>query len=135
MFPCCLDHFLPDLHLTPHGIICKEGEIDLLVFDRSFLDAPFSNCINQFASTTDKIELQRGIAMTSHLVQTCNLLTSHPSKEILIFDDYTSGALRHVKLHPQVATAHVHSIVQTLCVPIGPVFVANVSSHNWEAFS
>ena len=88
----------------------KRRQNDRLVFDGSFLQTPFSTCINQFALTTDEIKLQYGIAMTRHLVQMRNLRISHPSKEILPFDDDASGVFRHVKLRPQVAEAHAYSV-------------------------
>ena len=86
-------------------------------------------------STTDEIELQHRTAMTRHLVQMCNLRISHPSKEILTFDNDASGAIRNVKLHSQVAAAHAHSVGQTLHTPIGSVFGTNVIPHNWEVFA
>ena len=60
---------------------------------------------------------------------------THPTKEILIVDDEASGSFRHVNLHPQVAAAHTYSVVQTLYMPIGSVFGANVVPHNWEVFA
>ena len=135
VFPCWLERFFPDTCTAPHGLICKEVKSDRLVLDGSFLETPFSTYINQFASTMDKIELHYGTEMTRHLVQTHDLRTSCPSKDILLFDDEASGVFRHVTLHPYVAASHACSVGQKLCTPIGSVFVANVRPRNWEAFA
>ena len=52
--------------------------------------------------------------MTRHLDQMHNFLMSFPIREILLFDYDTSGTFRHVKLHPKVVVAHIHSFGQTL---------------------
>ena len=135
LFPFWIEKFFPDLCIAPQGLFCKEDKSDRLVFDGYFLKTPFSTFINQFASTSDEIELQHGMSMARRLVQICNLRLSHATKEILLFDDDASGVFRHVKLHPQVALDHMHSVGQTLCKPIVSVFGANVSLHNWEAFT
>ena len=72
--------------------------------------------------------------MPRHLAQIYIMWVSYPNKDTLLFDDESSGALRHVKLHPQAETSHIHSFGQTLCIPIGSVFGANVSLQNWEVF-
>ena len=73
--------------------------------------------------------------MTRHLVQIHNIRMSYPHKEILLFNKDASGACPHVKLNPQVVVSHAYSVGQTLYMPIGSVFGANVIPHNWEAFA
>ena len=55
--------------------------------------------------------------------------------DILLFDDVGSGLFRHVNLYPQGSAARTCSVGQTLCIPIGSVFGANFSPHNWEVFA
>ena len=68
--------------------------------------------------------------MSRHLVQTCNLRVSCPSKKILLFDDDVSGVFLYVKLRPQIVAAYVYSVGQTIDTSIGSVFGANVSLLN-----
>ena len=135
VFRCWLEHFFPCLHLTPQGLICKEGKIDLLIFNGSFLETPFSTCVNQFASTSDEIEPHYGTAIARYLAQTHNIRTSCPDKKILLFDENASGVFQHTNLHPHVAVSHACSVDQPLFMSIGSVFGANVSPHNWEVLA
>ena len=57
---------------------------------------------------------------------------THVHTEILLIDDDSSGAFRHVKLHPDIAGDHFFVIGKTLRVPLGSVFRHNVIPHNWE---
>ena len=95
----------------------------------------FSVCTNQFASASDEIELHCGLAMTRHPVQTHNIRISYLDKEILLFDEDASGAFRHAKLCPVVATSHAHAVGKTLCMSIGSVFDSNVIPCDWEVFA
>ena len=110
VFPCWLEQLFPDLWLTPQGLICNEVESDRLFFDGSFLEKPFFTYIKQCASTSDEIEPHYDTAMTRYLVHTCNMRTSCPVKEILLFDEDASGAFRHANLHPRVVIVHACSV-------------------------
>ena len=70
--------------------------------------------------------------MIRYFTQICNIKISYPGKEILLFDEKSSGASRHVKLHLKIVVAHVHSVCQMLCAPIVSFFGASVNPHNWE---
>ena len=96
---------------------------------------PFSTCVNYFTSTVDEKQLNYGIAMTRHLLCTWNLRISYLDTDILLFDDDAAGVFHHVKIHPEVAAAHVYSVGQTLHIPIGSTFDSNVSPRNWELFA
>ena len=48
--------------------------------------------------------------MTMHLVQMQNFRIHSLGKAILIFDNNTSGAFRHVKRHPQLESAHAYFV-------------------------
>ena len=102
VFPCWLERFFPHLHLTPQGLVQKEGKKDRLVFDGSFLVNPTSACVNHFASPEHEITLRYGNALTRHLTRIYNLRISYPNTEILLCDDDASGAFRHVKYHPDI---------------------------------
>ena len=79
------------MHLTPQSLICKEGKNDLLEYDGSFLEKPFSTCVKKIASTKNEIELHCSTSMPKHLVQSYNVRISYLDKELLIFDEDTSG--------------------------------------------
>ena len=121
-----LEQFFPQLYLNPKVLICREGKSYDLLFDGCFLETTFSTCINQFASTSEKIELQHGTAMKRYLIQTCNLGTSSPAKEILLFDDDTSVVFRHIKLHLQAFVARDCSVGEIFCMSIGSVLGAMI---------
>ena len=90
-FPCWLERFFPDMFLTPQCLVCKEGKKDNLVFDGSFMETPFSICINAFTSTKDEITLHYGTVMTRHLVRTHNIRMSYHGRDILLFDGDAAG--------------------------------------------
>ena len=118
-FPCWLELFFSRIFLTPQDLICKEGKSDRLFFDFSFLETPFSICVNKFASTKDEIELYCSSAMTRHLVRTHDIRFFCPDKDNLLLDYCDSGALLHVRIHPQASTANAYSVGQNLCTTIG----------------
>ena len=60
---------------------------------------------------------------------------SCPTKEVLIFDDDTSGEFLHIKLHLQVTAVYALSVGQTLFMPIASVFGSKFSPHTWEVFT
>ena len=60
---------------------------------------------------------------------------SCPNRDLLLFDDYDSGAFLHVKLNPQLELAYVHPVGKIICMPIGSGFGASVISHSWEVFA
>ena len=100
VLPLWLEWFFPDSHLTTQFLMCKELNNDHLVFDRLFLEAPLSMCINKFASTKDELELHYGSTMTRLLVQACIIRALCPDKCILMFDDNSSGSFCHVQICP-----------------------------------
>ena len=69
------------MHLTPQGLIYKEGNSDQLVFYDSFLETSSSTYINTFASTKDEIELHYSPTMMRYLVRMRDILISCPDKE------------------------------------------------------
>ena len=70
--------------------------------------------------------------MVSCLSHVCNIIMSYLEKEILIFDDGTSGSFLHENLYLQVVLAYVYSVGQNIYMSGGLVFGVNISNHNWE---
>ena len=100
IFPHWLELYFSKTHITPQGIFCKEDKNYHLDFEGSFLETPYSACVNKFALTKDEIELNRDSAMTRCLVRMNNIQISYLKKDVLIFDNYFSGKFCHVKFHP-----------------------------------
>ena len=69
------------------------------------------------------------------MFQTCNIRASYPEKHVLLFDEDTLGIYLYVNFHPQVSSAYVQSVDQTLCMTMFSVFGTNISSHEWEVFA
>ena len=130
VFPCWLERFLPHMYLTPQGLLVKPRKKDRLVFDAAYLASPSSICINNFTYPEDETEFQYRYTFKNHLKRIYNLRLTYSNKEILLFNDDTSLAFRHIKLHSDVAGAHVFVIRSKLYVSLGSVFESNVSSHN-----
>ena len=59
----------------------------------------------------------------------------YSDKEILLFDDGTVGAFRHVKPQLDVVAAHTCFIGQNFFDTIGSVLGTNFSPHDWETFT
>lgn len=63
-----------------------------------------------------------GDAFERHMIGIYNLRITYPTTEIYLWDDDVSGAFRHVKYHPDIATAFAYTIHQYLILSIGQVF-------------
>eukprot|EP00978_Attheya_sp_CCMP212_P035536 scaffold155190_cov44-Attheya_sp.AAC.1 len=135
VFPCWLSRFIPDMYLTPHSIIVLPGKNDRLVFDGSAKLEWDSLPVNCMTYTSDEPDLIYGTAWNRHLTQIWNLRISYPSGDILIFDDYVSGAFRHAKHNPDIAAAITcvrHCCRELLFITTGQTFDSNTSPANWE---
>ena len=108
--PNWLERFIPHLHLSPQGLIIKEGKKDRPVFDGSFLVIPHSKCVNSFATRDDEIPLKFQFAFSNHLKRIYNLRITYPHTELATMEDDVSGAYRHCKLHPDVSAAYAFII-------------------------
>ena len=49
-FPSWIVRFIPNLHLTPQGLVIKPGKNDRLFFDGSHLINFNSSCVNMFTN-------------------------------------------------------------------------------------
>ena len=94
------DTKIPNLHLKPVGLVIKPGKNDRLIFDASFHVDHEAKAVNGFTSKENEPALKYGDAWERHLKRMCSMRISHPNKEILLCDDDTSGAFRHLKNHP-----------------------------------
>ena len=70
-----------------------------------------------------------------HLIRIWNLRLTHPNEEIYLFDDDAKGAFRHLKYHPDVASAFAFRIFSFLVIPLENTFGSIVSPQDWEPFS
>jgi len=133
--PAWLARFVPNLHLSPEGIIIKEGKKDRIIFDASFKIFYDSLCPNQWTSASDEPPIWYGSAFTRHLTRIWNLRISYPHREIYLWDDDVAGAFRLIKYNPYIATAFSAIVSDILCVPTGQVFGGNTSAQNFEGLA
>jgi len=133
--PSWLSRFIPNLHLSPEGIIVKEGKKDRIIFDASFKIHPESMCPNQWTSASDEPPIWYGSAFIRHLTRIWNLRISYPTVEIYLWDDDVAGAFRLIKYNPYIASAFSAVIHNTLCIPTGQIFGGNTSAQNFEGLA
>ena len=130
--PNWLARFIPHLHVTPQGLVIKEGKNDRLVWDGSFIPHWLATCINMMLTDETEPEIIYGTAFLRHLEVIWNTRISHPNSDILLFDDDVKGAFRHCKYHPDIATAFSFIISKNLFIPLGGTFGAVTSPSNFE---
>ena len=132
--PAWLARFIPNLHLSPEGIIIKEGKKDRIIFDASFKNFHDSLCPNQWSSASDEPPIWYGSAFIRHLTRIWNLRISYPDAEIYLWDDDVAGAFRLIKYNPYVASAFSAIVHDILCVPTGQIF-GGTSAQNFEGLA
>ena len=132
VFPCWLSRFIPDMHLTPQSIVVLPGKNDRLVFDGSAKLEWDSLPVNCMTHTANEPDLIYGTTWNRHLTQIWNLRISYPDEDILVFDDDVSGAFRHAKHNPDIASAISFVIGELLFIPTGQTFGSNTSPANFE---
>jgi len=130
-----MSRFLYHFHLSPEGIIIKEGKKDRIIFDASFLIHPYSSCPNQWTHAADEPPIWYGSAFIRHITRIWDLRISYPRLDIYLWDDDVSGAFRLIKYNPEVAAAFSASLFGTLWIPTGQVFGGNTSAQNFEGFA
>jgi len=133
--PAWLARFIPNLHLSPEGIIIKEGKKDRIIFDASFKIFPDSLCPNQWTSASDEPPIWYGSAFLRHLTRIWNLRISYPKTEIYLWDDDVAGAFRLIKYNPYIASAFSAIVHDILCIPTGQIFGGNTSAQNFEGLA
>ncbi len=130
--PCWLARFIPNLHVSPQGLIVKVDKNDRLVFDASHLIKFYSICSNMMTLPQLEHPIEYGDAFTRYLTWIYNMRISLPTTDIVQFSDDVSGAFRWPRLHPWIATAFSFMLFGTLYVPTGQVFGSNTSAQNFE---
>ena len=130
--PCWIARFVPNLHLTPQGLVVKPGKNDRLIFDASFKPHYNSFNVNMSTNPVTAPPIEYGKKFFMHLVRIWNLRISHPNEDIFLWDDDVSGAFRQGKYNPEIASAFSFVIEKTLWLPCGMVFGGNTSPQCYE---
>ena len=127
-FPSWICRFIPNLHLTPQGLVVKKGKNDRLVFDGSHLINYKSTCVNMLTKLDLEPKILYGTALQRHLNRIWNLRISYPNKDILLWDGDVSGAFRWNKYHPDIASVFAFILFGTLYIPSSQCFGGNTSA-------
>ena len=131
-FPSWTARFIPNLHVSPSGIIIKPGKKDRIIFDASFHVNHSSFAPNDWTHASDEPPIYYGTALLRHLHRIWNLRITYPDDVIYLWDDDVAGAFRLIKYNPHVATAFASIINLRLWIPVGQVFGGNTSAQNFE---
>ena len=134
-FPTWITRFVPDLHLSPMGILVKPQKEPRFIFDGSFRMDAHAVPVNDWPDVSAEFDLRYGTCFQRHLVWIWNLRISYPATEILLWDDDGSGAFRNAKYHPDLALAFAFRIGHYLCIPTGVCFGGNTSPNPWEVIA
>ena len=118
-FPNWIARFIPNLHLTPQGLLSKTDKNDRFILKESFQPDWESVCVNMMLDRTTEPTIVYGDAFDRQLIRIWNLRLTHPNEEICLFDDDVKGAFWHPKYHLDVATAFAFRISSFLMIPLG----------------
>lgn len=135
MLPPWFARFIPNGHTTPHGLISKPHKKDRLVFDGSFTPLYNSICINMLTNKENEPEIKFQYTWIKHMTRIWNLRLTYPHDEIFLMADDVAGAFRHCKYNPEIISAFMFNLCDTLCVSTGQNFGTNFAPSNWEAFA
>ena len=131
-FPSWIARFVPNMHLTPQGLVVKPGKNDRLIFDASIKLEWDSYNINMATDNSTAPKIYYGDKFRMHLQRIWNLRISFPLLDIYLWDDDVSGAFRQGKYNPEVAAAFCFIIFGILWLPCGQTFGGNTSPHCYE---
>ena len=134
-FPSWIARFIPNLHLTPQGILIREGKKDRIIFDGSIKLKFDSIPINAHMNAKNEPEIHYGKKFMMHLVRIWNLRITYKNIDIYLWDDDIAGAFRQLKYNPEIAQAFSFIIFQRLWMPCGQVFGSNTSPADFEALA
>ena len=126
--PNWLARFIPHLHVTPQGLVIKDGENDRLDWDGSFIPHWLATSINMMLTHETEPEIIYGNSFQRHLEGIWNSRITHPQSDILLFDDDVKGAFRHCKYHPDIASAFSFIMSGFLFIPMGNIWINYKSS-------
>ena len=127
-----LVYFVPNLHLTPIGLIEAPGKKPRIYFDSSFRPKIWSMAINDATDLAAEPAIHFAGAFVSQLAWIWNLRISYPREEIFLGDDDVSGAFRQVKYNINVVSLHACLIFGQLFMYTGQTFGDSPSPPNWE---
>ena len=130
--PIWSTRFIPNLHLSPQGIIQKKGKEDRLVNDASHLRNYDSTCLNMLTHPEKEPTLEYGSAFTDYLTHIYDLRITHPTEDLLLYSDDVSGAFRWPRLNPYIASSMAYILLDSVNIPAGQVFGSNASAQNFE---
>jgi len=135
-FPAWVARFVPNLHLSPEGILIKPNKNDRIVFDASFKINYDSHSLNSsWTHPWEEPPIYYGTALLRHLTRIWNLRVTYADDEILLWDDDVAGAFRLIKYNPEIAQAFSAIVHNTLWIPTGQVFGGNTSAQNFEGLA
>ena len=130
--PNWLSRFIPNLHLTPQGLLVKKDKNDRLVWDGSFIPHWAAICINMMLTHDTEPKIHYGRTFKRHLKRIYNKRIAKPRTDLVLMDDDVKGAFRHCKYHPDIAAAFAFIIQYLLYIPLGNTFGSIVSPSNFE---
>ena len=134
-FPAYIKNYIPDLWLTPNGLVQIPGKKDRVIFDASFRihadSRPYNSCI----TNEHEPDIYFGGAWTRYLSRIYNLRISFPDSEILLFDDDVVSAFRQIKYHPNVLSSKGHCNRKYLFIQTALTFGDKSSPPEFEPFA
>ena len=131
-FPAWLAPLIPDLMLTPQGLVMHHNKNDWLVFDASFMPSETSITYNSLIDVTREPIITLAQAWWDHLVHIYNLWISFPDSELYMAKDNAAGAFCQPKYHPNIINVKAFIIGHYLFVPTSKTFDDQDRPSNWE---
>jgi hypothetical protein len=127
-----LAFFVPNLHITPIGLILAPNKNPRIFFDSSFRPQYWSMAINDATNLQQEPAIHFAGAFTEQLSWIWNLRISYRHIEIYLGDDDVSGAFRQMKYNCNVVSLHTCIIYGLMFMYTGQTFGDSPSPPNWE---
>ena len=128
--------FILHAHVSPQGLVIKDGKPDRPVFDCTFRPNPSSMAINDWTDKQNEPVLEFPSAFMDFLIHIYNLRITYPNQRIFIGDDDVSGAFRHSKSHPDLVSMNMAQLScgssSYLFAATGQNFGGTTTPQNWE---
>jgi len=125
--------FIPNIHISPIGLVVKKNKKDRLIVDHSFQPSPDAIPVNSMHSITTETPIEYGSALDRHLIRIYNLRIAMPTSTLFIFDDDISSAFRRIKYNPFIAAAFSFIATGLLLIPVSQTFGSITSPSNYES--
>jgi hypothetical protein len=139
--PSWLAPFIPNIHLSPYGLLEIAGKKPRIITDHSYqpsidlLASPATISVNQMHGITHETPLAYGSTMRRHLIRIYNLRISYPKEILYLFDDDVTAAFRHVKYNLFVAGAFSAIANSLLLIHCAQTFGSVTSPSNYESLA